>query len=28
LSPSERGFIATLKRCCAKNADFAAACVA
>jgi molybdate transport repressor ModE-like protein len=27
LSPSERGFIATLKRCCAKNADFAAACV-
>jgi molybdate transport repressor ModE-like protein len=28
LSPSERGFITTLKRCCAKNADFAAACVA
>jgi molybdate transport repressor ModE-like protein len=28
LSPSERGFIATLKRCCAKNADFSAACVA
>jgi molybdate transport repressor ModE-like protein len=27
LSPSERGFIATLKRCCAKSADFAAACV-
>jgi molybdate transport repressor ModE-like protein len=28
LSPSERGFIATLKSCCAKSADFAAACVA
>jgi molybdate transport repressor ModE-like protein len=28
LSPSERGFIATLKGCCAKSADFAAACVA
>ena len=28
LSPSERGFVATLKRCCAKSADFAAACVA
>src|SRR5215218_3373386 len=28
LSPSERGFIATLTRCCAKNADFSAACVA
>jgi DNA-binding transcriptional LysR family regulator len=28
LSPSERGFIATLRRCCAKSADFAAACVA
>jgi molybdate transport repressor ModE-like protein len=28
LSPSERGFIATLTRCCAKSADFAAACVA
>jgi DNA-binding transcriptional LysR family regulator len=28
LSPSERGFITTLKRCCARNADFAAACVA
>jgi molybdate transport repressor ModE-like protein len=27
LSPSERGFIATLKRCCAKSSDFAAACV-
>jgi molybdate transport repressor ModE-like protein len=27
LSPSERGFIATLKRCCAKNVEFAAACV-
>jgi molybdate transport repressor ModE-like protein len=26
--PSERGFIATLTRCCAKNAEFAAACVA
>jgi molybdate transport repressor ModE-like protein len=28
LSPSERGFVATLRRCCAKSADFAAACVA
>jgi molybdate transport repressor ModE-like protein len=28
LSPSERGFIATLTRCCEKSADFAAACVA
>jgi molybdate transport repressor ModE-like protein len=28
LGPSERGFIATLRRCCAKNAEFAAACVA
>lgn len=28
LSPSERGFVATLTRCCAKSADFAAACVA
>jgi molybdate transport repressor ModE-like protein len=28
LSPSERGFIETLRRCCAKNAEFAAACVA
>ena len=27
LTPSERGFITTLKGCCAKNADFAAACV-
>jgi molybdate transport repressor ModE-like protein len=27
LSPSERGFITTLTRCCAKNAEFAAACV-
>ena len=27
LSPSERGFVATLTRCCAKSADFAAACV-
>jgi DNA-binding transcriptional LysR family regulator len=27
LSPSERGFLATLTRCCAKSADFAAACV-
>jgi molybdate transport repressor ModE-like protein len=27
LSPSERGFIVTLMRCCAKNAEFAAACV-
>ncbi|MGH3052890.1 MAG: LysR substrate-binding domain-containing protein, partial [Gaiellaceae bacterium] len=27
LSPSERGFIETLRRCCAKSADFAAACV-
>lgn len=26
-SPSERGFVATLTRCCAKNAEFAAACV-
>jgi molybdate transport repressor ModE-like protein len=26
LSPSERGFITTLTRCCAKNAEFAAAC--
>jgi molybdate transport repressor ModE-like protein len=26
-TPSERGFIATLERCCAKNAEFAAACV-
>ena len=28
LSPSERGFVATLTRCCAKNAEYAAACVA
>jgi molybdate transport repressor ModE-like protein len=28
MSPSERGFIETLRRCCAKSADFAAACVA
>jgi molybdate transport repressor ModE-like protein len=28
LSPSERGFVVTLRRCCAKSADFAAACVA
>jgi molybdate transport repressor ModE-like protein len=28
LSPSERGFIATLTRCCAKNAAYAEACVA
>jgi DNA-binding transcriptional LysR family regulator len=27
LSPSERGFITTLTRCCARNAEFAAACV-
>jgi molybdate transport repressor ModE-like protein len=27
LTPSERGFVATLTRCCAKNADFATACV-
>jgi molybdate transport repressor ModE-like protein len=27
LSPSERSFIATLRRCCAKSAEFAAACV-
>jgi LysR family transcriptional regulator, low CO2-responsive transcriptional regulator len=27
LSPSERGFVATLTRCCEKSADFAAACV-
>ena len=27
LTPSERGFIATLSRCCAKNAEFAAACI-
>jgi molybdate transport repressor ModE-like protein len=28
LAPSERGFVATLTRCCAKNTDYAAACVA
>jgi DNA-binding transcriptional LysR family regulator len=28
LSASERRFVATLTRCCAKNEDFAAACVA
>jgi DNA-binding transcriptional LysR family regulator len=28
LSPAERGFVATLTRCCAKQAEFAAACVA
>jgi LysR family transcriptional regulator, low CO2-responsive transcriptional regulator len=28
LSPSERGFITTLRRCCSKNSEFAAACVA
>jgi molybdate transport repressor ModE-like protein len=28
LSPSERGFVATLRRCCAKSADFGAACIA
>lgn len=28
LSPSERGFVATLTRCCAKNEEYAAACVA
>jgi molybdate transport repressor ModE-like protein len=27
LSPSERGFFATLTRCCAKSAEYAAACV-
>ena len=26
-SPSERGFVATLTRCCTKNAEYAAACV-
>ena len=26
-SPSERGFLATLTRCCAKNAEYASACV-
>jgi DNA-binding transcriptional LysR family regulator len=28
LSPSERGFLATLTSCCTKNAAYAAACVA
>jgi molybdate transport repressor ModE-like protein len=28
VSPSERGFVATLTRCCAKNAAYAQACVA
>ena len=28
LSPAEQGFVATLTRCCAKSADYAAACVA
>lgn len=28
LTPSERGFVATLTRCCAKSSEFAAACVA
>jgi molybdate transport repressor ModE-like protein len=28
LSPSERGFTATLTRCCAKSAEYASACVA
>jgi DNA-binding transcriptional LysR family regulator len=27
LSPAENGFLATLTRCCAKQADYAAACV-
>lgn len=27
LSPGERGFVATLVRCCAKSADYASACV-
>jgi molybdate transport repressor ModE-like protein len=27
LSPGERGFVATLSRCCAKSADYASACV-
>jgi molybdate transport repressor ModE-like protein len=27
LSPAERGFVATLTRCCVKNAEFADACV-
>jgi LysR family transcriptional regulator, low CO2-responsive transcriptional regulator len=28
LSPSERGFVATLTRCCAKSEEYAASCVA
>lgn len=28
LSPSERGFLATLRRCCAKSEEYAASCVA
>jgi molybdate transport repressor ModE-like protein len=28
LSPAENGFVTTLTRCCAKSADYAAACVA
>lgn len=27
LSPAERSFVATLTRCCVKNAEFADACV-
>jgi hypothetical protein len=27
LSPAEQSFVATLTRCCAKQADYAAACV-
>jgi molybdate transport repressor ModE-like protein len=27
LSPAERGFVTTLRRCCAKSADYAEACV-
>ena len=27
LAPSERGFVATLTRCCAKSADYAESCV-
>jgi DNA-binding transcriptional LysR family regulator len=27
LSPAERGFVATLTRCCAKSADYAEGCV-
>ncbi len=28
LGPSERGFVATLRRCCGKNAEYASSCVA